>query len=212
LTEGCCLKFWTWLIRMSVPQGRWPIQSKPVVKENNTDNKNCFVCFLLGNSPASEIYMPKFRKTLFHLQRQVGVHLPAFEDGTEYTYLPLKMEQSTRTCLWRWNRVHRPAFEDGTEYTYLLLKMEQITPTCFWRWNIVHLPAFEDGTEYTYLPLKMEQTQCSETFAYKIQTPGNYPEEHRQHSEQGESWKQRKQKLLFAMMIYFNTAYVYIEE
>jgi len=24
----------------------------------------------------------------------------------------------------------------------------------------------------------MEQTECSETSAYKIQTPGNYPEEH----------------------------------
>jgi hypothetical protein len=31
------------------------------------------VCFLLGNSPASEIYMPTFRNTLFHLHRQVGV-------------------------------------------------------------------------------------------------------------------------------------------
>ena len=46
------------------------------------------VCFLLGNSPASEFYMPTFRNTLFHLHRQVGVcrilHIP--------------------TCLWRWNR------------------------------------------------------------------------------------------------------------
>jgi len=25
--------------------------------------------------------------------------------------------------------------------------------------------------------MKMEQTKCSETSAYKIQTPGNYPEE-----------------------------------
>jgi len=30
---------------------------------------------------------------------------------------------------------------------------------------------------YIYLPMKMEQTECSETSAYKIQTPGNYPEE-----------------------------------
>ena len=30
---------------------------------------------------------------------------------------------------------------------------------------------------HTYLPMKMEQTECSETSAYKIQTPGNYPEE-----------------------------------
>jgi len=25
--------------------------------------------------------------------------------------------------------------------------------------------------------MKMEQTECSETSAHKIQTPGNYPEE-----------------------------------
>jgi len=30
-------------------------------------------CFLLGNSPASEFYMPTFRNTLFHLHRQVGM-------------------------------------------------------------------------------------------------------------------------------------------
>jgi len=32
--------------------------------------------------------------------------------------------------------------------------------------------------------MKMEQTECSETSAYKIQMPGNYPEESKQHSEQ----------------------------
>ena len=42
------------------------------------------------------------------------------------------------------------------------------------------LPAHEDGTE------------CSETSAYKIQTPGNYPEESIQHSEHGESLKSRR--------------------
>ena len=31
------------------------------------------VCFLLGNSPASEFYMPTFRNTLFHLHRLVGI-------------------------------------------------------------------------------------------------------------------------------------------
>ena len=30
------------------------------------------VRFLLGNSPASEFYMPTFRNTLFHFHRQVG--------------------------------------------------------------------------------------------------------------------------------------------
>jgi hypothetical protein len=39
---------------------------------------------------------------------------------------------------------------------------------------------------HTYLPIKMEQTECSETSAYKLQMPGNYPEESIQHSEHGE--------------------------
>jgi len=43
----------------------------------------------------------------------------------------------------------------------------------------------------TYLPMKMEQTECSETSAYKIQTPGNYPEENIQHTEHGECLKSR---------------------
>ena len=63
------------------------------------------VCFLLGNSPASELYKPTFRNALSHL------HV----------------------------------------------------------WSTSYLPAYEDGTE------------CSETSAYKIQTPGNYPEESIQH-------------------------------
>jgi len=33
--------------------------------------------------------------------------------------------------------------------------------------------------------------QCSETSAYEIQTPGNYPEESIQHTEHGESLKSR---------------------
>jgi len=30
--------------------------------------------------------------------------------------------------------------------------------------------------------MNLEQTECSETLTYKIQTPGNYPEESTQHS------------------------------
>jgi len=39
--------------------------------------------------------------------------------------------------------------------------------------------------------MKMEQTECSETSAYKIRPPGNYPDESIQPSEQGESLKSR---------------------
>jgi len=44
---------------------------------------------------------------------------------------------------------------------------------------MLHLPAYEDGTE------------CSETSAYKIQTPGNYPEGSIEHTEHGEILKSR---------------------
>jgi hypothetical protein len=37
----------------------------------------------------------------------------------------------------------------------------------------------------------MEQTKCSETSVFKIQMPGNYPEESIKHTEHGESLKLR---------------------
>jgi len=44
--------------------------------------------------------------------------------------------------------------------------------------------------------MKKEQTVCSETLAYKIQMPGNYPEESIQHSEHGKSLKSRRVNLI----------------
>ena len=66
------------------------------------------VCFLLGNSPASEFYISTFRNIIssIFIGRQVCVH-----------------------------------------------------------------------STHTYLPMKFEQIECSEKSAYKIQTPGIYPEE-----------------------------------
>ena len=61
------------------------------------------------------------------------------------------------TCPWRWNRV----FRVHSTRTYLPMKMEQSVPISFY----THLPAYENGTE------------CSETSAYKFQTPGNHPKE-----------------------------------
>ena len=50
---------------------------------------------------------------------------------------------------------------------------------------------YVENALHTYPPVKVEQAKCSETSAYKIQTPGNYPEESVQHSEHGESLKSR---------------------
>jgi hypothetical protein len=47
---------------------------------------------------------------------------------------------------------------------------------------------------HIHRPVKMEQTERSEASAYKIRTPGNYPEESIQHTEHGESLKSRKAK------------------
>jgi hypothetical protein len=50
-----------------------------------------------------------------------------------------------------------------------------------------YMPTFRDTLSVTsswanrYTPMMMERTECSETSAYKIQTPGNYPEESIQH-------------------------------
>jgi tRNA threonylcarbamoyladenosine modification (KEOPS) complex Pcc1 subunit len=49
--------------------------------------------------------------------------------------------------------------------------------------------------------MKMEQAVCSETSAYKIQTPGNYPEESIQHSEHGESLKSRIDSYLYLVQL-----------
>jgi len=48
--------------------------------------------------------------------------------------------------------------------------------------------------------MKMEQTGFSETSAYKILTPDNYPEESIQYSEHGENLKLRILKFWFEIM------------
>jgi hypothetical protein len=48
---------------------------------------------------------------------------------------------------------------------------------------------------FNFLPMKMEQIECSETSAYKMQTPGSHPEENIQHTENGESLKSKKSSL-----------------
>jgi hypothetical protein len=76
------------------------------------------------------------------------------------------------------------------------MRLQQSDPIFNMGVNVMR-PAFNFSPKHraiiphTYLPMKMEQTKCSETSAYKIQTPGNYPEESIQHSEHGESLKSR---------------------
>jgi hypothetical protein len=63
------------------------------------------------------------------------------------------------------------------------------------KFSLIYLLAYEDRTE------------CSGTLAYKIQTPGNYPEETIQHTEHGKILKSRNVQGIHKMketIIYFN--------
>jgi hypothetical protein len=61
------------------------------------------------------------------------------------------------------------------------------------------------GLLHTYLPIKMEQTECSETSACRIQTPGNHPKESIKHSEHVENFKSRS-SVLSVLLSRENTA------
>ena len=52
-------------------------------------------------------------------------------------------------------------------------------------------------SHFSYLPSYEDGTECSEKTAYKIQTPGNYPEESIQNSEHGGSLKSRINLICF---------------
>jgi hypothetical protein len=55
--------------------------------------------------------------------------------------------------------------------------------------------------------MKMEQTECSETSAYKIQMPGNYPEESIQQTyilQTKAAWNKDKQNLKKQQWIEYN--------
>jgi hypothetical protein len=51
-------------------------------------------------------------------------------------------------------------------------------------------------TLYTSSPLKMGQIERSETLVFKLQAPGNYPEESTRYSKHGESLKSRTVNLI----------------
>ena len=107
------------------------------------------VCFLLGNSSASEFYMPTFRNTLFNLHRQVGAEWL----GLRNVGVLIRKKFGSKIA-------------QANSLSYFGVKHFPVSiPQHFSDLVILHLPAYEDGTE------------CSETSAYKIQMPGNYSEE-----------------------------------
>ena len=62
---------------------------------------------------------------------------------------------------------------------------------------------------FLILPMKMEQTECSKTSAYKIQTPGNYPEENIQRLL-GYSYLFQRNLLTLRLLMSYIYIYIYI--
>jgi hypothetical protein len=102
------------------------------------------------------------------------------EESIQHISLPdsyngMKDEFFIPTRLWRWNRQSVP------KRRHIKIRRRGITQKkaynifhylihiTVWRMNPSYLSVYEDGTE------------CSETSAYKIQTPGNHPEKSIQH-------------------------------
>ena len=64
-------------------------------------------------------------------------------------------------------------------------------PLSYWLMLLRAVPFLIPSSFYSHLPAYEDGTECSETSAYKLQTPGNYPKESIQHTEHGESLKSR---------------------
>ena len=136
--------------------------------------------------------MPTFRNTLSVLSSQAGVcRMTKFK----------KSWGSQREKFWLENSLNYLLFNRTYPYFVTLLTIgsgyyrAKTSPVGYP--NYSQIQSF-----YTYLPMNMEQTRCSETSAYKIQTPGNYPEENIQHREKGKSLKSRI--LTFTFQICFS--------
>jgi len=146
-----------------------------------------------------------YRKFKFHLNLK---RIAGSLHGDQYTFTSMTISGS---ILVRMRDFTEKVFKEN-QNTFLLYVFFWVIPR---RLNVIcrrfgtlcvfHL--HRQASKYllfTYLPMKMEQTECSETSAYKIQTPENYPEENIQHTEHGESLKSRKH-ILFSTYFFWKS-------
>jgi hypothetical protein len=120
------------------------------------------------------LYADVSEHCLFHLHRQVGAEWLVWE-MLGYSYgkrFGSKIAYANR--------------KEGDRVTLLHIGSGCFRTKPFPVWIPQH---FSNQPFCTYLPMK-DGTECSETSAYKIQTPGNYPEESIQ--QDGEFWLTHK--------------------
>ena len=105
-----------------------------------------------------------------------------WEESARNILLPTKIEQ-TECSETSAHKIQRPGNypEENIQHTEHSESLKSRILHLYWKKSARHI----------LLPTKMEETECSETSAHKIQTPGNYPEENIQHTEHGESLKSR---------------------
>jgi hypothetical protein len=126
------------------------------------------------------------------VNRQAGLSLPYRDETGPFNW------NTKLSRIWNLNivisrRLNFVCRRFGTLCLFHLHRWGGMKNNWVWEcWGVCkgHTPTFSTPVIlHTYPPMKMEQRECSETLAYKIQKPGNYPEESIQHSEQGESLK-----------------------
>ena len=170
------------------------------------------VCYLLGNSPGVWIfYADVSEHCMFHLHRRIGMKAWPLANLVNLFNTSLRkgdshLKHNSLTSTIRWLNTTRAL---SPSHTCPFPPCGSLHSTTCFCTRTRHYPVtlLPIGSGYfrakplhvfsnlvillTYTPMKVEQTECSETSAYKIQTPGNYPEENIQHSEHGESLKSK---------------------
>jgi len=135
-------------------------------------------------------------KTAFlygELEEEVYVEQPAgFDDGSGRVCWLKRSLYGLKQAPWCWNKrfisfMKKAGLKNSTADPYLFYRTRE--DSFLFSSQSSYLSAYEDGTE------------CSETLAYKIQMPGNYPEESIQHSEHDENLKSRVFSILQFMLM-----------
>jgi hypothetical protein len=103
--------------------------------------------------------------------------------------------QEQFNCIYSFGTMHRPVQCTDLLLTGDTVEMElsSISTKIGWAYwlrlfssqafSLINTPTFSNLVIlHTYPTMKMEHTECFETSTYKIQTPGNYPEESIQQS------------------------------